>query len=223
MADFIKVKAIHVDLIGDLDPVTAAPLADAGTTSMHAINSARQHLTPDASVAVIGIGGLGHLALQILRATTPSRIFAIDTDTTKLDLARKLGADVALPSDDHAASQILDLTSGVGVDVVLDFVGIDPTLSLARRVIAPGGALRVVGLGGGSFEYSAQASGENVPWGVNIQRSYGGTRQDQRDVIALARNGRLHVETVTYPLADFQRAFDDLHHGRVSGRAVLIP
>jgi alcohol dehydrogenase, propanol-preferring len=223
MADFIKVNAIHVDPVGDLDPVLVAPLSDAGTTPMHAINSARAHLTPDATVAVIGVGGLGHLGLQILKATTGSRIIALDIDPAKLDIARKYGADIVLPSDATAAEEILKATGGEGADVVIDFVGVSSTLTLARLVVAARGALRLVGLGGGSFEFTADISGEVLPWGVNVQRSNGGTHQDQREVIALAQQGKLHVETVTYRLDDYQQAFDDLHHGRVPGRAVLVP
>ncbi|WP_414686213.1 zinc-binding dehydrogenase [Microbacterium sp. LMI12-1-1.1] len=223
MADYVKVKALHVDPIGDLDPVTAAPLADAGTTPMHAINSARTALTPDATVVLIGVGGPGHLGLQILKATTASRIIALDTDTTKLNVARTHGADVVLPSDASAVGKILELTDGVGADVVFDFVGVQPTVTLARSVVANRGVLRIVGLGGGSFEFTANGSGDVLPWGVNVQRPNGGTHQDLREVIALAQQGKLHVENTTYPLGDFQKAVDDLHHGRVAGRAVLIP
>lgn len=226
MAEYIKVKAIHIDHIGDLDPGTAAPLADAGTTPMHAIDSAREQLTPDATVVVIGIGGLGHLGLQILKATTGSRIIALDTDDVKLALARKHGADLVLRSDTVAAETILAEVGGIGADAVFDFVGVAPTVTLATQVVAASGALRLVGLGGGGgggFEFIADGSGEILPWGVSAQRSNGGTHNDQRQVIALAQGGKLHVETVRYSLDDYRHAFDDLREGRVTGRAILVP
>lgn len=223
MADYIKAKAIHVDPIGDLDPITAAPLADAATTPMHAINSARHLLTPDATVVVLAIGGLGHLGLQILKATTGSRLIALDTDDNKLDLARRLGADVVLPSNSTAAAKILDDTHGHGADVVFDFVGLPATIDLGRAVIASGGALRIIGLGGGSFTFTADASGEELPWGVSVQRSNGGSHQDQLETIALAQQHKLTVETTTYPLTHYQQAFHDLQQGTLPGRAVLIP
>ena len=223
MAEYLVVKGRHLDKIGDLDPVAAAPLADAGVTPMHAINSARQHLVPGSTAVVIGIGGLGHMGLQILTATTGARILALDSDESKLQLARDLGADLVLRSDAEAAGRILAETEQYGADAVFDFVGVQPTVDLATRIIAPEGAIRFAGLGGGFLTYTADSSAEALPWGVNIQRSFGGTRADQLQVIALAQQGKLSVETVTYPLSDFQRAFDDLEANRVTGRAILIP
>lgn len=222
MAEFMVAKARHVDKIGDLDPVKAAPLSDAGVTPMHAINSARSRLTPGSTAVVIGIGGLGHLGLQILKATTGARIIALDSDDTKLELAKKLGADLVLKSDSDAAKRILDETDQYGADAVFDFVGVQPTVDLTMAVIAPGGAVRFVGLGGGEFTYSV-GSGQTMPWGIDIQMSFGGTRADQREVIALAQQGKLGVEVNEYALSDYQKAFDDLEAGRITGRAVLIP
>ena len=222
MADYIAVKARHLDPIGALDPVAAAPLADAALTPMHAINSVRERMTGDSTVALIGLGGLGHMALQILAATTGARIIALDTDPAKLEFARSHGADLAIASDAAAAERILAETGGVGADVVFDFVGVQPTVNLAVSVVRGGGAIRFVGLGGGSFDYRAGA-GSALPWGVNIERSYGGTRSDMREVVALAAAGKIAVEVVEYALDDAPQAFDDLHHGRIKGRAVLVP
>jgi propanol-preferring alcohol dehydrogenase len=223
MAEYMVVKARYLDKIGDLDPVAAAPLADAGVTPMRAINSARRHLTPGSTAVVIAVGGLGHMGLQILKATTGARIIAIDSDEAKLRLARQIGADLVLPSDAAAAQKVLDETAGYGADAVFDFVGVQPTVELATKMVAPEGAIRFAGLGGGSFTYTADTDAEALPWGVTIQRSFGGTRADQLQVIALAREGKLTVEPVTYPLTDFQKAFDDLEANRVTGRAILVP
>ncbi|WP_125098153.1 alcohol dehydrogenase catalytic domain-containing protein [Leucobacter chromiireducens] len=221
MADYIAVRAHHLDPIGELDPVVAAPLADAALTPMHAINTVRDRLSGDATVVTIGLGGLGHMALQILAATTGARIIALDTDPDKLAFAETHGADLALPSNGDAAARILAETGGVGADVVFDFVGVQPTVDLALAVVRGGGAIRFVGLGGGSFTYTAGNSA--LPWGVNIERAYGGTRADMRQVVALAQAGKIGVEVVRYGLDDAVQAFDDLHHGRVAGRAVLVP
>ena len=223
MAEYLVANARQLDKIGDLDPVSAAPLADAGVTPMHAVNSARQHLVPGSTAVVIGVGGLGHMGLQILMATTGARVIVVDSDEAKLQLARDLGANLMLSSDAAAAQRILDETGQYGADAVFDFVGVQPTVDLATKVVAPEGAIRFAGLGGGSFGYAADSSTQTLPWGVNVQRSFGGTRADQLQVIALAQQGRLTVETVTYPLDDFQRAFDDLEANQVRGRAVLVP
>lgn len=223
MADYLIVNARQVDKIGTLDPVSAAPLADAGVTPMFAINSARAHLAPGSTAVVIGVGGLGHMGLLILTATTGARVIALDSDPAKLQLANDLGADLVLRSDADAVQQVLAETDGYGADAVFDFVGVQPTVDLATRIVAPEGAIRFAGLGGGSFTFNAEPSTGSLPWGVNVQRSFGGTRADQLQVIALAQQGKLTVETVTYPLEDFQRAFDDLAAGKVRGRAVLVP
>lgn len=221
MADYIAVKARHLEPIGDLDPTAAAPLADAALTPMHAINSVRERLTGDATVALLGLGGLGHVALQILLATTGSRVIALDTDLEKLRYAEQHGA-IAMASNGAAAAEILRLTDGIGADVVLDFVGVQPTVETAVAIVRNGGAIRFVGLGGGSFEYVA-GRGSGLPYGVNIERAYGGTRSDMREAVALAQQGKITIEVVRYPLDDAVQAFDDLHHGRVKGRAVLVP
>lgn len=220
MADYIAVKARLLDPIHELDPVDAAPLADAALTPMHAINTVRDRLTGDATVVVLGLGGLGHLGLQILLATTGSRVIALDTDERKLAFAEEHGA-IAIPSDAAAAGRILELTNGVGADVVLDFVGVQPTVDTALGVIRGGGAIRFVGLGGGEFTYVTGTA--PLPWGVNIERAYGGTRAEMRQVIDLARRGKISVEVTRYALDDALQAFDDLHHGRLVGRAVLVP
>lgn len=220
MADYIAVKARHLDPIGNLDPVLAAPLADAALTPMHAINTVRDRLTGDATVVVLGLGGLGHMGLQILLATTGARVIALDTDPQKLQFAEKHGA-VAIKSDAEAPKKILELTGGVGADVVIDFVGVQPTIDTAIAVVRGGGAIRFVGLGGGSFSYIAGAN--DLPWGVNIERAYGGTRSDMRQVVALAQAGKIGVEVTRFPLDDAVKAFDELHEGNVQGRIVLVP
>lgn len=221
MAEYLAVKAHHLDPLGDLDPTVSAPLADAALTPMHAVNSVRDRLVGGATVVTVGLGGLGHVGLQILAATTGARIIALDTDQRKVDYAAGHGADVAILSDADAVSRIMEETGGRGADVVLDFVGVQPTVDLALSVVGVGGAIRFVGLGGGSFTYDADNSA--IPWGVNIERSYGGTRADMRQAVALVQQGKLHLETTTYPLDDAAQAFEDLRDGKVAGRIVLVP
>jgi propanol-preferring alcohol dehydrogenase len=190
---------------------------------MHAINGARHRLTPGSTVVVLGVGGLGHMGLQILKATTAARLIAVESDPAKLDLASKLGADVTVPSDAEAATAILDLTGGYGADAVFDFVGVQPTVDLATRIVAPDGALRFVGLGGGSFTYATDLDTVPLPWGVDVRRSLGGTRADQDQVIALAALGKLTPEVTRYSLDEGVQAMHDLEAGTVPGRAVLVP
>ncbi|GAB43838.1 putative alcohol dehydrogenase [Gordonia terrae NBRC 100016] len=222
MAEYILVDAHHLVKLGSIDPATASPLADAGLTPMGAINSARSRLTPDSTAVVIGLGGLGNVALQILHATSGARVIGIDREQSKLDLAEKSGVDELVLAGPGAAQHILDETAGYGADAVFDFVGVQDTVDLATSIIAPGGALRFIGLGGGQFTFGADYS-NRLPWQVNAQLVYGGTRTDQLEVLDLARRGKVTLDVQRYPLAEFERAFADLELGRVSGRAVLIP
>lgn len=223
MADYVTVPARHLEKIGDLDPVRTVPMADAGLTTMHAINSARPRLTDEATAVVIGVGGLGHVAVQILRQTTGARIVAVDTDGAKLAAAAARGADVTLSSDASTAAAILDLTGGYGADVVFEIVGAQATVDLASQVVAPDGALRLLGVGDGNLDFRPLTLGGAMPWGVDVRRPYAGTRSDLREAIALLQAGRIETDVTTYPLERATDAFADLDAGKVNGRAVLIP
>ena len=137
-----------------LEPWEAAPLADAGLTPYRVIRRWRHLLVPGSHVVVIGAGGgLGHLAVQILRAVAPSTIVAVDAREAGLALARELGADAAVLAGEDAAGAVREHTHGRGAELVLDFVGNDATLSLAAAVSRSLGHIAVVGAGGGSLAY----------------------------------------------------------------------
>ena len=89
-----------------LDPVSAAPLTDAGLTPYHAVRRSRGKLAPGTTAVVIGVGGLGHLAVQIVKASTAARIVAVDTREEALALATDCGADVSIRSGSDTASEI---------------------------------------------------------------------------------------------------------------------
>lgn len=222
MVEHLVVKPHNLVPLDKLDPADAAPLADAALTPMHAINRVRPRLTGDATVVVIGLGGLGHMGIQLLKATTGARIIALDTDPEKVNYAQEHGVHLALPSDAQAADRVLEATDGKGADVVLDFVGVQPTADLAVHTVRNGGAIMFVGLGGAQLDYLV-GNGGPIPWGIQIERPYGGTVAELREVIQLAEDGRIGVQVNRYSLDDAVQAFDDLHHGRVQGRAVLVP
>ncbi|GIG67412.1 NAD(P)-dependent alcohol dehydrogenase [Phytomonospora endophytica] len=223
MAEYLIVPARFLVPLGDLDPVDSAPLTDAGLTPYHAVNMAREALVAKANAVVIGVGGLGHMGVQILAATTGSRIIAVDLDEAKLAHATELGAAETVKSDEHAAARILDLTGGRGAEVVFDFVGAQPTLELAASVIAPHGRIVLVGLAEGSLDFRAGSPPAALPWGAGIVKPYGGTRADLHDVIALASRGAISVTVERHPLSEVKTAFDRLQLGQVAGRAVLVP
>ena len=155
MADLVAVPLRHMVRLGELDPIAAAPLTDAGLTSYHAVAQARERLAASAAVAVVGVGGLGHMAVQILASTTAATIIAVDSDEGRLRHAAGLGASHAVPAGDGAAAEILAATGGRGADVVLDFVGVDETLELAAACVATAGQITIVGVGGGRLRAGA--------------------------------------------------------------------
>lgn len=205
--------------IDDLDPLQAAPLTDAGLTPYHAIARSLPKLGPGSTTVVIGIGGLGHMAVQILRAVCDTRIVAVDTRDEALELARSIGADHTVMAGDQAADQIHEHTKGRGADVVLDFVGVDPTLQLAARVVRTLSHLTVVGLGGGTFEFGFFA----LPYEVSLATTYWGSITELMEVLELARRGHIQARVHRFDLEHATDAYRDLEQGRVEGRAVVVP
>lgn len=222
MAEYMLVPSPRLLVpLGKLDPVAAAPLSDAALTPYHAIKSALPLLTPDASVVVIGIGGLGHMAVQILQALTPARLIAGDIDDSKLQHARKLGVThtVNTRDADAAATAIAEFTGARGATVVLDFVGAQATVDLGVRVVGRNSRLTVVGLAGGVVNYAANSP----PYGCQVTVPYWGSRTELMEVIALAAAGRIRAEVETFPLDEAVAVYQRLREGRIRGRAVLKP
>jgi propanol-preferring alcohol dehydrogenase len=209
----------HLIAIGDLDPAEAVALTDAGLTPYHAIAAELDRLKPGSTAVVIGAGGLGHVAIQILRALTACEIIALDIDQAKLDMAVTLGAHYALHSTDDVADTIRDLTGEIGADVVLDFVGSDKTLETARACVRIDGSIIIVGIGGGVLP----AGFFSTPFGVRVRNTYWGTRSDLLEVIALARTGHVDVEVERFSLDEAPEAYRRLAAGHIRGRAVIVP
>jgi propanol-preferring alcohol dehydrogenase len=204
--------------IGDLDATRAAPLTDAALTPYHAIAPHLSRLRPGASAVVIGVGGLGHPAVQILRALAPVRIVAIDPRPSARSLALEAGADVALDSGGLHPGDVLAETGG-GAALVLDLVGTDETLSLATSVLAMGGHLSAIGHGGGALPTAVEA----LPYDSSVGRPSWGTLPELQDVVALARAGALTVEVEVFALEEALDVYRRLRAGEVSGRAVVVP
>ncbi|MGK3106059.1 NAD(P)-dependent alcohol dehydrogenase [Streptomyces sp. WAC05858] len=221
MAEYVLVpSARHLVPIGDLPADQAAPLSDAGLTSYHAVAGLRHTLGEGTTAVVIGVGGLGHLAVQALHATTASRVLAVDVREDALALADRSGADFSTLMRPDTARALRARSGGVGADAVFDFVGAPQTLELATSVLRPGGELAVVGSGGGSLTVSKPGV---LPPGFRLSLPFWGTRHELAAVVTLARSGALHVETERFPLSAAAEAIDRLRRGRVRGRTVLVP
>ncbi|CAI9407797.1 Alcohol dehydrogenase [Nocardioides sp. T2.26MG-1] len=221
MAEYLLVPGARhlVPLPEGLDPATAAPLTDAGLTPYHAVRRSLAKLTPGATALVVGVGGLGHLAIQILRALSAARVIAVDPRSSALRLATESGADAALTPGPATAAEVRELTHGVGADVVLDFVGSDETLALGAQAVRQLGDLTVVGLGGGTLPFSFFG----VPYECSVQTTYWGNRTELVEVLDLAARGHLTVHAATFPLSQSAEAYARLARGEIDGRAVVVP
>lgn len=221
MADLMLVPNARqlVALPDGLEPVTAAPLTDAGLTPYHAVRRSWPKLTPTSTAVVIGVGGLGHLGVQILRATTGARIIAVDTRPEALRLAVESGADQTVTAGDTAAAEIRDATQGLGADVVLDFVGSDITLALAAAVVRNMGDITIVGIGGGTLTTGFF----QMPYDVSVQTTYWGSRPELVEVLELAARGLLRPKVTTFTLDTAVDAYRQMAAGRLEGRAVIVP
>ena len=208
-----------VPLPHNLDPSVAAPLTDAGLTPYHAVRRSWAKMGPEATVVVIGVGGLGHMAIQIIKATTAARVIAVDAKPMALALALEVGADETLESNEKTAATIRELTHGHGADVVLDFVGAEATLKMAQAAARTLGDVTLVGIAGGAVPFSFFSQG----YEVSLQTTYWGSKPELVEVLNLAGRGLIHAEHTRYSLADSAEAYVDLVAGTVRGRAVIIP
>ncbi len=197
--------------LGDLDPVRAAPLADAGVTAYRAVRRVLPWLAGGGTAVVLGAGGLGQFAIQFLGHASDARVVAVDPDQAKRDQARRLGAD-------QTAAAGADLEPGAAV-AVLDLVGSDATLAEAARLVRPTGVVMVVGEAGGRLPFGFGA----VPNEAHLTTSLWGSYRDLVAVVELARAGTLRWEVEALPLHRVNEALERLRHGRVRGRLVLTP
>ena len=218
LAEFMVVPSAGVLVpIGSLDHSEAAPLADAGLTAYHAIRTNSDLIDEHTVAVVIGIGGLGHLALQFLREEGVTQIVAVDTRPESRALATTLGAHTAHPTLDAASDAITALG---GADVVFDFAGAPTTVEPATRLLAPGGRVVMVGSGGGRVTVGKDVGLVN---GWQVRAPFWGSKSDLAAVVDLAARGRLHAETSTYPMSEAPDVYQMLRAGSVAGRAVIIP
>jgi propanol-preferring alcohol dehydrogenase len=219
LAEYTAVPARFVVHMGDLDPILGAPLTDAGLTTYTAIKPALPSLVPGSSAVVIGVGGLGLLAVQFLRNLCATRVIAIDNDPAHLQLAKKHGADNTLPSDATTADQVRDLTNGAGANFVLDCVGAEVTLKTGVAALANLGRLSLVGAAHGTIPFGLHS----VSWGGQLTTSFNGGTANLLEVLELARLGRIQPLVEHYALERVVDAYRDLAAGKLQGRAVCIP
>jgi len=208
MADHVVVPARNLVPLGDADPVAAAPLSDAGP-----------NLAGGGRVAlVVGLGGLGQIAVQMLTALTGATVIATDVKPDAMRRAEENGA-ITVPGGADQVEAIRALTGGRGVDAAFDFVGVTPTIKTAQGSMAQGGRLTVVGIAGGVTEWSFFTT----PYESTITNTYWGTIEDLYEVVAMYRAGQIRPDIERFAMDDALEAYRRLEAGELSGRAVVTP
>ncbi|HEY7693349.1 MAG TPA: NAD(P)-dependent alcohol dehydrogenase [Gaiellaceae bacterium] len=215
-ADYLLVdERSLVPLPAGVEPAAVAPHADAGITAYHAVKQLLPRLSPGTTSAVIGVGGVGHIALQLLKVLGGGSVIAVDTDERRRKLAAELGADQVF-SD---TADVREATDGAGADVIVDFVATDATHAASLDVLARRGLYSTVGYGGMiNVPSVAMVVGETTIAGNLV-----GSWIDLWELLQLHAQGDVTLRTETHPLESVNEVLDMLREGEVTGRAVLVP
>ena len=208
-----------VDIEG-LDERAATPLACAGLTTYSALRKfgARIHETP---VVIIGAGGLGLMAIAVLKALGGVGAIVVDIDPVKREAALAAGALQAIDARASDVVQQIQAATGGGARAVLDLVGATPTVTTAMASCGRGGHIVICGLMGGDITLSLPV----IPLRpLTIQGSFVGTLSELRELVALVREkGLAPIPVTARPMEEANEALQALHEGRVIGRTILVP
>jgi NAD+-dependent secondary alcohol dehydrogenase Adh1 len=202
-----------------LAPKDVAPQADAGLTAYHVAKKAAQHLLPGERVVVIGVGGLGHIGIQVLAALCSADIIALDRSNTALALAKECGAHHTVMADENQLAAIQALTDGKGAEAVIDFVGEGNSIANGLAMTRDNGAYYIVGYGG-EIRISAL---NMITTERRIIGNLVGNYAELVELMELANRGKVHLATKQYRLNDANQALHDLNQAKIKGRAVLVP
>jgi len=213
-AEYAKAPASHVVKIPDtLSSEQAAPLLCAGVTVHRALKQAK--IRAGQRLAVFGVGGLGHIAVQIGRAAGAD-VTAIDVSEEKLELAKSLGAARTLNAT--TSKVVKEIRGSGGVHVALVASAAKSAYDVAFPCVRPTGTLLAVGLPAQDIAFPPimMAAGE-----IQIKASSVGTREDLREVLAMGEAGIVHCQVTTRPLGEAQEVLGQLSRGEISGRVAL--
>jgi alcohol dehydrogenase, propanol-preferring len=221
MAEYLLVPSTRYLIpLGDLDPREVAPLTDAGLTSYHAVKRSVHLLGPGSTAVVIGAGGLGQMAIQVLNALcAATTVVAVDTSAVKLEIAKQMGADEGLVSGDGAVNRVKDMTRGQGAELVLDLVAVNPTLTMAAQMARVLGHLTIVGVGNAALPVNFASP----PHECSVTSPFWGSIPELIEVITLAQTGKIQMLVEHFPLERADDAYQLLHDGKIQGRAVITP
>jgi alcohol dehydrogenase, propanol-preferring len=214
-AEYVKAPASHAAKLPDsLSAPEAAPLLCAGLTVYKALKNSG--LTKGERLAVFGVGGLGHLAVQIGHALG-AQVCAIDIAENKLELAKSLGAEWTINAGTEQVPKKIRTIGGAHVALVTSASA--AVYETALRCVKKGGTLAVVGMPNEPFRVSAVAM---VAAEMRIVASAVGTREDLRELFDLVAKFPIRCHVETRPLDALPAVFEEMKRGAVLGRVVLV-
>lgn len=216
-AEYAVADATYVVPVPDgVSPLDAAPLTCAGVTTYKAVKVAG--IRPTERVAIFGIGGLGHLAVQYAKIVGAT-VIAVDVDDAKLDMARELGADHVVNAGKTDPGPALEALGGADVAIVLAVI--PSVFETAFAALRRGGRLVCVGLPPETEGPMSLPIFPTVLKGISVIGSIVGTRQDLAEVFELHARGRTRVIAETRKLDEVNDAIDDVLAGRAPARIVF--
>jgi NAD+-dependent secondary alcohol dehydrogenase Adh1 len=207
-----------IKLNPNVAPVDVAPLADAGITAYRVAKRAAKQLNPGQYCVVLGVGGLGHVALQSLHELCGARTIAVDRSEAARSLAKDLGAHHVLDGGATVVEEVKELTHG-GAHAVIDFVGELGAEQESWQMLRQGGTHYVVGYGG-------QVQVPTVHMVISeiaVAGSLVGNYMELVELMELNAEGRVKLHAQQYKLADINTALADFKNRRIVGRGVIVP
>ena len=188
-------------------------------TAYRVAKKATRHLLPGENCVVIGAGGLGHIAIQCLKAMCAANIIVVEKSEIAMKAAQESGADEIVKVDGNEVEKVLQLTHGKGGEAVIDFVGERGSISKGLAMTKANSNYYIVGYG----EEIKIPAVDMIITERNIIGNLVGTWAELLELMALADKGKVKLFTKEYKLDQADQALHDLNDGKVKGRAVLIP
>ncbi|MGE0211902.1 MAG: alcohol dehydrogenase [Parvibaculaceae bacterium] len=211
----------HPRYLIDVDgiaPEIAGSLMCSGITAYSAIRKALPYLA-GGPLMIMGLGGVGMMGLQIARALTASPLVACDIDPRKREAAAAASAETVDPNAEGARKALLKARGPM--DAAIDFVGAESTLEFAQGSVGKAGAVVVAGLFGGRFSLPIPMFPLRQ---LAVLGSFVGSLEEARDLVTLARDGRIApIPVEMRSLSEANATLDDLRGGRIVGRVTLTP
>lgn len=211
---FTAVSDWVVPVPAGLSPSQAAPLACAGMSVLGALRNAGVGI--GTTIGVVGVGGQGHLAIQLAKVMG-ARVVAMDVRSDKVEMASRIGADVAV---DVTESDAVPTLMGMGMDVVMVTAPSHEAHALALAVVENGGTISLCAVPGGETPISMTMCAFK---GLKLLTQAVATRQELIDVLDLAAAGAISSEVTERPLVDAPKSIDELRAGEIVGRVVFVP